>query len=180
VSDTNTRQKAPGWIKILLVISLAFNLLIIGAIGARFFLFKEYAGGNRPHNWLARSAVLHVTMRKLLWHMPRERHDAMRKIIAPHRRAMRRQLRTLAELRLQLAKEISDGTFRQSHFNQSMEKVKAAEETIRQQRSELLSDFIKGLTPVERQRYSQLLLNPPPRRRWFNRERRKRFGPNRQ
>ena len=78
-------RKAPRWMKITLVLSLALNLLIFGAIGARF-AFGPPHGAARG---LGAPGVMLMESRRIMRKLPPERRRALRVIIGKHRMELR-------------------------------------------------------------------------------------------
>lgn len=166
---TTPKRKTPRWIKVLLTISLALNLLIVGAVAAKFFFpHPHHRYGKGPHSALARPGALYKAGRHLMWKLSRERRHEMFQVVRMHRANMKTELGNLAKARLGLAKAIASQPDNQAAFDKNWEIVKQAETAFRVKASALTADFIKNLKPDERKIYAEILQNPP-RRRWFKR-----------
>jgi len=168
MTDKTTKRTAPRWMKILLTISLALNLLIIGAIGAKFFRPYYPMHSKGPHGALARPDAMYKAGRHLMWKLTRERRQEMFQIVRMHRSNMQTELSNLAKARLALAKTITSQPDNQSAFDQKWGIVKTAETALLKKSNALTSDFIKSLTADERKTYAEILQNPP-HRQWFKR-----------
>lgn len=154
--------------KIVLTISLALNFLIIGAIGAKFFLPHHPMHANGPHGSLARPNAMYKAGRHLMWKLTRERRHEMFAIVRMHRTNMQTELSNLAKARLAIARTIASQPDNQKKFDENWRVVQKAEAALFTKASALTADFIKSLTPDERKIYAEILQNPP-RRRWFKR-----------
>ncbi len=161
-----TKTKAPRWMKILLTVSLAFNLLIIGAVSTRVFMSGHYMTGKGPYAALARPGAMHHAGRHMMWKLPRQRRHEMRQLVRMHRSNMQAELKNLANTRLDFARQITSQPDSQAGFDKTYAAVKQAETALHEKASALTKDFITSLTPSERKTYAQTLEHPP-RRRWF-------------
>ena len=164
------KRKAPRWMKVLLVISLAFNLLIIGAVASKAFMPHHRFGGKGIHkgyyNPLARPAALIRAGRHMMRQMPHERRHEMFQLVRKHRTNMQSDKKKLAAARLELARLMASQSDNQQNFDTAYTAVKQAEAATHEKTSAMVRDFIKNLTPTERTLYAEILQNPP-RRRWF-------------
>ena len=164
-------RKTPRWVKILLVLSLAFNLLIIGAVSAKVFMPHHRFGGKGPHMThgpLARPGAMYKTGRYLMRQLSRERRYEMMQLVRMHRANMQNELKNLATARLDFARLIASQPDNKAGFDKTYAAVKQAEAALHEKASALTRDFISNLTPQERVTYAEILQNPP-RRRWFRR-----------
>jgi len=171
------KRKSPRWVKVLLVISLAFNLLIIGAVGSKVFKpHHRFGGGPNMHSTKhgpsahpsARPGALIKAGRHMMRKMSPERRQEMFQILNKHRANMQEQMKSLADTRLAFAQHLANQSDDQAEFEKAYTAVKTAEDAVRDKYSEMTSDFIKNLTPPERKLYAKILQDPP-RRHWFKR-----------
>lgn len=163
--------------KILLVISLAFNLLIIGAVSSKVFMphhpfgsasHHKYKGFNKHQSKLARPGALFRANRYLLHQLPRARRKELIQLVRKHRDSMQDELLTLAAARLAFARHIDSQPENQAEFDKTYTQVKQAEVALHAKASAMTKAFISALTPAERKIYAEILQNPP-HRRWFSR-----------
>lgn len=168
MTDKPDKKTSPRWMKILLTVSLAFNFLIIGAIGAKFLLPHHPMHGKGSHGALARPNAMYKAGRHLMWKLSRERRREMFQVVRMHRSNMQSELNDLAKARLAVAQTIARQPGNLEKFDKNWRIVKKAEAALFIKASTLTADFIKNLTPDERKIYAEILQNPP-RRRWFKR-----------
>jgi len=166
MTDQTTKKTSSRWVKITLIISLAFNFLIIGAVAAKFFQPHHNMTGKGPHGTLAQPNALHQAGRYLMWKLPRERRREMLELVRMHRANMQGELNNLANARLALAKTIANQPDDTAEFDEKWAMVQEAETALFLKANLLAKDFIKSLTPQERKTYAQILQNPP-QRKWF-------------
>lgn len=167
------KRKSPRWVKVFLVISLAFNLLIIGAVASKVFRpHHRFGGGYKMHHTKpgpsARPGALIKAGRHMMRKMSPERRHEMFQTLNKHRANMQEQMKTLAATRLAFAQHLTNRPDDQAEFEKTYIAVKTAEDALRDKFSEMTNDFIKNLTPAERKLYAKILQDPP-RRHWFNR-----------
>jgi len=167
---TPTKRKTPRWVKILLTLSLALNLLIIGASAARFFGPNHYMAGKGKHSALGQPGAMHHAGRHFMWKLPRERRHEMYQLVKMHRENMKSEYSNLAKTRLAFANMITNQPGNQEdnqeRFDKFYAEIKKAEAALHQKASALTKDFIQSLTPSERQAFAKILQDPP-KRRWF-------------
>ena len=154
--------------KVLLTISVALNLLVIGAIGSRAY-FGPPGGFHMvgKHARLAHPAAMQHAGRHLMWKLPREKRRDIRQMVKSHRTSMQPQLQGLAQARLKFAKLIEQ-PYEPAQFDAALATMKTAEAAVQQKSSDLIRQFIEKLSPQERMKYGKIL-QKPARKRWFKR-----------
>lgn len=173
MTETNTisqpaNRKAPRWMKILLVLSLAMNLLVIGAFVGKLFMPHHGFAGKGPHGALASPGAMRDAGRHLMWKLPRERRQEMLQLVRRHRANMQTELNDLANARLDFARLVASQPDNREGFDKTWKAVKKAEAALLAKANALTRDFLENLTPQERKLYAKTLQNPP-RRKWFKR-----------
>lgn len=144
-------QKTPAaspkkwrWGRIALIVSLALNLLFVGAIGGSMWaMWAGYWGGPRHH---AFAGAIHHLMKTL----PEERRQIARDVLRRHRaeiRPLRRQVRTS---RRAAARVMRQEPFDEASFRSALGAMQKAELDIRQAVGEIAVDLGKTLTQDER------------------------------
>lgn len=166
MSETTVISKTPRWIKVTLVVSLALNLLVAGAVGASVFWPHMRPIGEGPHGGLARPAAMQTAARHLMWKLPRERRRALFALIVKHRRAMQPELNALADSRLALAKLLTSSSATTAELQAELLAVRNAESALHDKAAGLTKAYITSLSEKERRLYGQILQDPP-RKRWF-------------
>ena len=177
--DPQIVRKSPRWMKILLVLSLALNLLIIGTIAGSFFFGPGHRfTGMAPYNRIARPAALHVAGRMLVWKLPRERRRAVFELVQKQRTQMAPAFERLDEKRAELANILAAENLDTERFKTVFDEITKIEADIHLQAATLTEKFISGLHPAERRLYAEILQHPlrhrgfgmgGPGRRWLRR-----------
>ena len=162
-----TVRPVSGWLKALFFVSLAFNLMIIGAIGAGMYFAPHMA--NMPamgrHAPLARPGALFIAGRNLIHQVPLRRKIELMQVLRANRQSLAQGFRDIADARLNLARTLTQKPFDRARFERALEAVKAAERRTHEQGQNLTRDFILALTDKERAAFARLLTNPPRRHR---------------
>jgi uncharacterized membrane protein len=161
-------RKAPRWMKVILVISLALNLLIFGAIGARFAFGPAFG----PSRGLGAPGVMLMEGRRMMRKLPPQRRRALREIFRMHRMELREHRRKIAKARASLARQMAQDKLDMAAYKAELVKMQQAEaqgyETVMRMRG----DFLNALTKAERQMFARNLLKhkdrrPRPRRAFW-------------
>ena len=159
------KKSMSTWLKALLVVSLAFNMLVIGAIGARIF-FAPQGVGMWHLTGPARPGALFNAGRTLMREVPLPRRAELFKLALAHRRPMRQALAEIARTRRELARTIAAKPFNEQDFRTALEKVLKAERRAHVLGHKLSAQFILALDERERALFARFLVNPPRRRHW--------------
>jgi len=143
----------------VLIASLAFNLLIIGAAGA--MIYQHVFSGMSMHRMppaprghprarpgrpglMLRAAFL--TLRQ----MPRERRRQLRQRARQRRAQIRQAYVDVARARAELARIVTAPRFDEQAYDRAMRKLRAADVRARQRVLDLMDAFLRDLTPQER------------------------------
>jgi len=160
--DQKIVRKSPRWVKILLVLSLAVNMLIIGTVAGSFFFGPGHRfTGMSSYNNITRPAALHVAGRMLVWKLPRARRQAVFALVRKHREAIAPLFDKLDAKRMELAKILASETTDSQKFKTVFDEITNIEAEIHLKASALTEKFITGLEPAERRLYAEILQNPP-------------------
>ncbi len=170
-------RKSPRWVKILLTLSLAFNLLIISAIGSKIYFAPE-SMGKINNARLARPGALQTAGFHLMQMASKQRKLELARLVRVNRRKLRHYYQNIANSRLALAKTLNTRPFNIEAMQKALQAVHSAETEAHNQISNFTATFLSSLTPQEREDYAKLLTEPP-RQRWklhWNRMRRNMGG----
>ncbi len=160
------RRRCSRWLIALLVLSLAVNLLVLGAVGTMaYFHFKGTAWmshGQTDRQTLRRAALGRPgLMVRALWRtmrtLPEERRKALRPLLREHRQAIRQAYAEVGRLRLALTEALKtapDDAARRQAILQQLEK---AETETRRHIVQLVATFLENLTPEERRIFAERL-----------------------
>jgi uncharacterized membrane protein len=137
-----------SWWSILLVVSLALNLLVGGAVAARFFFHP-------PIERLTGASYLQLVPRRFFIDMDRQRRDELLSLLRSYRDRFREGQKRTRDVAGSLADALDASPYDEA-------KVRTIVETFATNGSELLNlsteaamDFISRLTPEERARLAQ-------------------------
>lgn len=144
-------SRGPRWVWILLVVSLAGNLLLVGLIAGAAWL-RHQSGGP-----IAAAAGPFGFIRAL----PRERREALRQESREQIAGLRPLWQTVREARREAERALAAEPFDAGTFLAAQRRVVDAEHAARLAGSKLLADAAAKLTPDERRRMA----------RWFERGR---------
>lgn len=143
-------RRSPRWMKILLVVSLALNLLAIG------FAVAHVVTG--PRFVSAGPAASLADARKLLWSLPRDRRRALREeFISLHEdefRAKRREWRTA---RRDLGRVLARSDATDAEIADAFRTLGEAEARAALRWREVLTDMALRLSPIERSELARKL-----------------------
>jgi len=180
MTDTSQRKRRRGWLLPLLLVSLAFNLLVVGAVGAmvaRHYLDRKVWGvhdGRMDARWKRRAALgrpgrMLRASRRLLRELPAERRKELSELVRRHRRAIREAYAKVGEARARLAAVIAGDPFDGNAYAEAMKALREADAAARMKVLDLADAFLRALTPEERRRYAELLRDASGYRRWHSR-----------
>ena len=132
------------WGRILLIASLALNLLFIGAIGGSMWaMWAGYWGGPRH---FAFAGAIHHLMREL----PDERRHVARDVLRRHRAEVQPLRREVRKSRRAAARIMRAEPFDEAAFRSALGELRTAELKIREAIGEIAVDLAKTLTQEER------------------------------
>jgi len=161
--NTQTKPKRmAGWVKAVLIVSLAFNLLVIGAVSAKFI-----AGHKWAKRWGGAVSVLREG-RRFVHSLPRERRREIREIARAHRKAFDPVRQAADDARLALAAALEREPFDKQVYAQALEKLKTALRSAADPAGDMLTKVIENLTPEERKDFARRLKRKPRHRRKSN------------
>jgi uncharacterized membrane protein len=138
-------RRAPRWMLVLLILSLALNLLVIGSVGAAMWRFRTpppWAHAVTP-NLLGYASTLPPERRKELW----ERSARERQQIRPFRREVR-------AARQETVRALVAEPFDRRQFMAAQARQSDAENRAREAVQNLYVTIAEGLTPEERRGFS--------------------------
>ena len=129
--------------RILLAISLAFNIFIIGAAtGAGYMYVSE-----RP-----KSASAQRGLRFAAENLSVEQQQAFRKALAEARRNARLEIETARSSRQELARLLVQNQLDQTALNAELTKIRNADIALRTRLEQVVVSFAEALSPADRQR----------------------------
>ena len=181
MTDSAQPKKRRGWLLPLLLVSLAFNFLILGAVGSmivRHYLDRKAWGIHdarrmdaswKRHATLGRPGRMLRASRRLLRELPEERRKALSALVRKHGRTIREAYVKVGEARARLAALIAAEPFDEGAYAAAMKELRKADAAARMKVLDLADAFLRALTPQERRRYAELLRDASRYRYWRSR-----------
>jgi uncharacterized membrane protein len=153
MSDPSAYAPAPvrrwPWLAILLIASLALNLLVGGAIAARF-MFPERVER-------LTGAVTQILPRRFLADLPRERRKELMAVIRSYRGAFQDGRTKLREAALGLADTLDADPYDTAKTASAVATIEQAGQAMLTDGAKLANDLIGRLSPEERKSLAQRL-----------------------
>ncbi len=144
--------RTPRWVLILLFLSIALNLLVIGLVAGTAWRFRH--GG--PQWWLPPNLIGYSMS------LERGRHQALREATSPMRQSLRPLRKEIHALRNEVNAIIVAEPFDQARFEGAQARLVELENKARYQTQALYSAIVKSLTPEERHAYIKWRENRRP------------------
>ena len=173
-------RRCSRWLVAVLVLSLAVNLLVLGAVGTMaYFHFKGTAWmthgkwrGKADEQALRRAALGRPgLMVRALWRtmreLPEERRKALRPLLREHRQAIRQAYAEVGRLRLELATLLKTAPADETRRQAILQKLERAETETRRHIVQLIGTFLENLSPEERKLFAEKLSRYERRRHFL-------------
>ncbi|MGI9384385.1 MAG: periplasmic heavy metal sensor [Methyloligellaceae bacterium] len=164
MSDAVQSNSAPEperrrrWPRVLLVLSLALNLLFVGLVaGALWVHWNGGWGGPRHHAFAA-------SVRRLMKELPEDRRKTTQEILSRHRAELRPLRRAAHDARHAAFEAARADPFDADRLKERLDQMQGAEASMREAMAALALELMKGLTVEERRLFLRTMM-------------RKRFGP---
>ena len=137
-----TKRRLPRWVWIVLVLSLALNLVTIGAIGGKLYAGRHdgFWGGHRH------SSDGRAFMRSL----SAERREALKKIFREHRKNLKPYWRRARSARREAADVLREESFDKAKFEAALAKLHKSHLEARAASRPMIVDLAGKLNPEER------------------------------
>ncbi len=139
------RWKMPKWGWVLLVGSVALNLLVIGSI-----VGMRWAGHN--HGWKDRG------MRGVLRHVPRDQRDEVRQILRQHREDVKPERQELRKLRRELVDYAKSEVVAPAELERRLVRIDEQRQLLRAKLRPKMIELVSKLDPDVRVRVLRRLL----------------------
>jgi len=146
-------RRAPRWMWIALIASLAVNLLVVGAVVSAAWNLRS--GGFGPH-WRISS---------FLETLPEERSKALQNVVARARETLQPLRQEVRETRRELARIFESEPLDKNALSAGLTRLVEAEVKLRQAHAELTTDLAESMTAEERRAFVK----------WHEERRRQRF-----
>ncbi len=157
--STATSSMSRGW-RIVLIASLALNVLIIGAVGSAL-LFSRHGGFGWRHGHK-------FGLMGFAPNLPADRRDVIVKAIKASRERTKPMRTAEREARKDAREALIADPFSEEKLQAALQRVADAEYEMRKARLETFSEVVGELTPEERQELYEWKMR---HRRWHHRKR---------
>ncbi len=166
MSVTNDHQSPPGrrWLKVVFVLSLAFNLLFAGLAASAAWMFWNHGGGGSRH------AAFMQAVTKVIEDLPEERRSLVEVPLRKHREALDLQRRQMREARRSAKAALTAENYNEPQVREALATMAEARNKIRLSKQETLLALMPHLNQQERERFLRNLKRKRfKRRNWGKR-----------
>lgn len=140
--NSSVKRRTPRWLWIILIISLALNLLIMGAVGGAWVRYGKWAG---PFgSWKG-----HHLMRGL----PEVRREQVSAILEKHRQILRPMRKEVHSAWLDVAGALKERNVDEQKLRNAMAQAQSAEAAARQRLVPMILEVAEVLTLEERRKF---------------------------
>lgn len=142
-SETSaTKRRTPRWLWVVMVISLALNLLIIGAVAGAWVRHGKWAGpfGGWKGNYLMRG-------------LPEDRREQVSAILGKHRRTLRPMRQEAHAAWLNVAGVLKEKNLDEQKLRNAIAQAQMAEAAARQRLVPMMLEVAQVLTLEERRKF---------------------------
>lgn len=157
MTETGTSGTAPRWPRwkgILLVVSLAFNLLILGIVAAAGI---RHGWGPPP------GGAQQATLLRFARSLPAERKKEIWAAIRPELRSVRPHWRELRKARAEVRAALTTDPFDVARFQKAHDHLLDVEVKVRKELHPVFDDVASRLTPQERREFARWQLEAEPK-----------------
>jgi len=152
-------------LKSVIIVSLALNLLVIGALATAWYRH----GGKHFHHGGVERSLMHYARHKL----PRDRRRALRKAWHKERDALAPMFQDLRAARKQVGTALQVDSYSRAGVAAALDEVRQKRSLVRQRMSEKFLDLVETLTDDEKRALGQFI-QEDRRGRWRGRHKRRR------
>jgi uncharacterized membrane protein len=156
-----TPRRAPRWLTGLLIVSLAFNLFVIGAVIAHHFGWRE--GGMR-HARFASPAFTQLLPRRFFSDLGEERRRELVALMQAHRREFRRDQGELKDSAQAVAEALAAEPFDAARLDQALDDFAGRGRALVDMGAAIAKEVAGKLTPEERKMLAEHLRKRSERR----------------
>lgn len=143
-------RRAPRWMWLLLTVSLAANLLIIGIVSGSLWAIRHGGFWDAP-------VILERTHR-FMSRLPDEQRDRIKSIFSQHREALKPLWRDLRDSRRAIGQMIESGSYSQEEFDAALNDLFAKEMQARQAAKPMIFAMISELKSNEREHFLSVFM----------------------
>jgi uncharacterized membrane protein len=143
-------HRTPRWMWVLLILSLALNLMILGIVCGSLWAVR--------HGGLWDAPIALERSQRFMSGLPQERRAEMKAVFFGHKPAMVPFWRDVRQARVTIGKLIKGGTYTEAELNASMDDLFQKEMAARRAAKPMVSDMMAQLKPDERLHFLSVFL----------------------
>lgn len=140
---------ARRWVKPLLIVSLALNLLFAGLIAGSIWKFRH--GG-----WQPMRQVLELSIQEMMRELPAEKRTAGEAALAKLRNEVAPLARSVREARAEATQALKADPYDHQRFSDAMARIRDIHARRRQGRHEAVLEFVRDMTVAQRHRFFEI------------------------
>lgn len=161
-SDSSAPPAKRRWVKPLLVVSLALNLLFVGLVAGAFWRHGFGAWGG------PKGKIFAAAIEQLITELPAEKRKKAEDVLARLRSELQPRAQERRKARARAIKALTADPFNEENFRDALANVRAIRAGVDKARHELGVELVRKLSVEERQRLLELFRKKrrEHRRRW--------------
>ncbi len=140
-----TARRIPRWLLVVLIVSLAANVFVVGSVGAAIWRFHRAPQAD----WVAPNLLGYSGS------LGKERRHELREATAPIRERLKPLRRELRQARNELTEAITAEPFDKARFEAAQANLLAKENLTREATRALYTEIVQRLSPEERRAYGK-------------------------
>ena len=164
-SDSSAAPVKRRWVKPVLVVSLALNLLFVGLVTGAFWKhgFGRWGG--------PRSKIFAATVEQLITELPAEKRKTAEDVLARLRSNVLPRVHGHRQARKRIVETLKADPFSEEDFRNALANVRAIRAEVNKGRHDLAVELVRELSVKERQRLVEIYRSKKRehRRRWRKR-----------
>lgn len=161
-SDPSTAPAKRRWVKPLLVVSLALNLLFVGLVAGAFWR-HGFGGWGGP-----KGKILAVSIEQLITELPSEKRKKAEDVLSRLRSDMSPRARARQQTRKRAIEALTADPFNEDKFRDALANVRANRADRDKARHDIATELVRELSVDERKRLLEIFRTKKRqhRRRW--------------
>lgn len=144
------RRRTPRWIWVLLICSLALNLMVLGMVCGSLWAVR--------HGGLWDAPIAFERSQRFMQGLPQERRAEMNTVFFSHKPGLIPFWKDVRQARMAIGQLIKRGDYTEAEMNAAMETLFQKEMAARQAAKPMVSDMMAQLKPDERLHFLTVFL----------------------
>ncbi|MGI9388040.1 MAG: periplasmic heavy metal sensor [Methyloligellaceae bacterium] len=161
-SDPSTAPAKRRWVKPLLVVSLALNLLFVGLVAGAFWR-HGFGGWSAP-----KGKILAVSIEQLITELPSEKRKKAEDVLSRLRSDLLPRARDRQQARKRAIEALTADPFNEEKFRDALANVRTIRNDSEKARHDIATELVRELSTDERKRLLEIFRSKKRqhRRRW--------------